>query len=80
MGKQKTDKDLHSGLWIREDGALCWGENCLTIKPDGKNLRIAIDEKACPVGTREKWEELLNNTLGKGGKAIFEVPVKIEKD
>jgi len=77
-GKRKVDNPL-SGFWVREDGALCYGDECLVFKPEGKDLRIIIDDTKCGELAAEAYIGLIDKTIGKGGKTVFEVPAKIDR-
>ena len=65
---------------VREDGALCWGDGCLVIKPEGKDLRISINESECSQDALEAYRQTVDGTIGHGGKTIYEVPGKIVND
>ncbi len=80
MGKQQDIVNNDSRFWIREDGALCWGDGCLVVKPEGKDLRFSIDESKCGELAMEAYGELIEKTIGKGGKTIYEVPGKIDRE
>ena len=80
MGEKQSKKDLPSGFWINEDGKLCWGDECFSFKPDGKNLRVSINPDKCEIGMADAYEKMLKETIGKGGQTIFEIPAKIEKE
>jgi hypothetical protein len=79
MGKEQDIVDKDERFWIREDGALCWGAGCLVIKPDGKDLRITVNEESCGGLALEAYGKLIEDTIGKGGKTVYEVPAKIEQ-
>jgi hypothetical protein len=69
---------LDNRFWIREDGALCWGDGCLVIKPEGKDLRIKVDGSKCGGLALEAYGKAIEDTIGKGGQTIYEVPARIE--
>lgn len=69
---------VDSRFWVREDGALCWGDGCLVIKPEGNDLRIRVDDSKCGTLALEAFGKTITDTIGKGGKTIYEVPAKIE--
>ena len=52
---------------IREDGAVCFGDNCVIVKPaaDG-SLDFDVDPSACGTVAGKKILEHLINTAGKG--------------
>ena len=80
MGEKQDIVDKDNRFWIREDGALCWGDGCLIARQDGKDLRISIDDSVCGDLALEAYGGLIEKTIGKGGKTIFEVPGKIERE
>jgi len=73
------EKDLPVGIRIEQDGSIIFGNGCLIVKPDGKDLRIKIDDTLCGELTARAYLGLLQQTIGKGGKTLYEVPAKIEE-
>ena len=69
--KDEVDKALAEGgagtVRIREDGAVCFGGNCVVIKPgeDGM-LDLEIDPSSCGTVAGEKIFDHLIRTAGKG--------------
>ncbi len=61
--------------WIREDGAICFGAECLVLKPsdDGKNLDIEISPTRCGELHAEALRDTIFDTIGKGGDATFKI-------
>ena len=72
--------DRDSGLWIREDGAVCVGNECIVISQHkgSKDLEIEINPEACgPPG-----EDLIKALMGsvvKGGKTHFVIESSLEE-
>jgi len=79
MGEVKDVANMDERFWVREDGALCWGGGCLVVKPDGKDLRITVNDELCGGLALEAYGKLIEDTIGKGGKTVYEVPGKIER-
>lgn len=77
--REQADKALPLGIRIEEDGSIVFGNGCLIIKPDGKDVRVKIDDSLCGELTAEAYRDLIERTVGKGGKTLYEVPAKIEK-
>jgi len=43
-----SDGSGNRGSWIREDGAICFDNECLTLKPQGDGqLELTYDPKKC---------------------------------
>ena len=80
MGDKQDIVNQDKRFTVREDGALCWGDGCLVVKQDGKNLRISIDESVCGELALEAYGKVIQDTIGKGGKTVYEVPAKIERE
>lgn len=80
MVKKQIEQELPDGFWVREDGALCWGNECLVVKPEGKDLRFTVNEDKCGGLALAAYRELIDKTIGKGGKTIYEVPAEIERE
>jgi hypothetical protein len=80
MVKKQSGDELPLGFWVREDGALCWGNECLVVKPEGKDLRFTINEEKCGSVALDKYRDLIEETIGHGGKTIYEVPAKVDRD
>lgn len=78
--KDGAVEGLPSGFRIRADGAICWGNDCLVIKPEGKDLRIVLDGSKCGSSALEAYGDLIEKTIGKGGKTVYEVPAVIKKE
>lgn len=78
--RHSSPEGIPSGFRLRDDGALCYGDDCLIFKPEGKDLRITVDGSRCGSAALEAYGELLERTLGKGGKTIFETPARIQRD
>lgn len=76
---ESIPEQLDPRFYVREDGALCWGGDCLVIKPDGKDLRITINEENCGGLAFEAYGKAIEETIGRGGKTIYEVPAKIDR-
>jgi len=67
-----------SPFWVREDGALCVGNECMVIHPgeDG-SLNVEINRNGgCEV---DALAELVWDTIGRGGDTNFKVKGYLEK-
>lgn len=78
MGNDSKPKQDKFGIWIREDGAICVGDECLILKPNGKDLRIQIKPDKCGEVIARKYLDTLKETIGIGGNTIYEVPSELE--
>ena len=63
--------------WIREDGAVCFGDECAVLKPteDGK-LGLTIRPNKCGEETGRILLDYLVKTAGKGVQ--IEIPAEVE--
>ncbi|MBA7555025.1 hypothetical protein ES705_47670 [subsurface metagenome] len=63
--------------WIREDGAVCFGDECAVLKPtaDGK-LGLTVRPNKCGEKTGKILLEYLIKTAGKGVQ--IEIPSEVE--
>ncbi len=63
--------------WIREDGAVCFGDECAVLKPtaDGK-LGLTVRPNKCGEQTGKILLEYLIKTAGKGVQ--IEIPSEVE--
>jgi hypothetical protein len=70
-----TPEDRGSLVWVREDGAICVGDECIVIKRETgtKNLDIDIAPTKCGEATGEMLLEHLLKTVGRGGNTRFTV-------
>ncbi len=69
--KTKADpgQDRDGTVWIRDDGAICVGNECITIKSEaGQPMELAIDPDKCPCEIEDALVEgLVTSVLsGKG--------------
>lgn len=62
--------------WVREDGAVCFGDECVTIKPDDKGkLNITVKPSRCGEATGKVILDYLYKTAGKG--VVIEIPSEL---
>jgi len=69
VGSRKSGDDP---FWVRDDGALCWGNECVVINPD-KNGNIAVEinkNRGCDV---KKFADAIASTVANGGETIFRI-------
>jgi len=67
-GRNKFGDDF----WVREDGALCWGNECIVINPDKDgNIDVEINKnRGCDV---HAFAEAIGKTVGKGGRTHYRI-------
>ena len=67
-GRNKSGDDF----WVREDGALCWGNECVVINPDKDgNIDVEINKnRGCNV---HAFAEAVGRTVGKGGRTTYRI-------
>jgi len=78
-GKDGADqaKAKRDAVWVREDGAICFGEECATIAPtDTGRLGLTIRPDKCGQATGAILLDYLIRTAGKG--VVIEIPSQIE--
>ena len=59
-------------FWVRDDGALCWGNECVVINPD-KNGNIDVEinrNRGCDVN---RFADAVAKTVAKGGDTVYRV-------
>jgi len=59
-------------FWVRDDGALCWGNECVVINPD-KNGDIEVEinrNRGCDVN---RFADAVGKTVAKGGRTNYRV-------
>ncbi|MBA7695859.1 hypothetical protein ES703_104499 [subsurface metagenome] len=74
---------LESGgtpVWVREDGALCIGNECMVIKPreGSHDLDIEITPDRCGQAVAEIFGDTIYKTIGRGGATHFTVKSELE--
>ena len=64
-----------SRVWVRGDGAVCFGDECVVVKPsgDGNDLTVEINPDACGQAAGEAITRHLIETVGRGGSTQFKV-------
>jgi len=64
--------------WIREDGAVCFGDECAVLKPtESGKLGLTIRPNKCGEETGRVLLEYLIKTAGKGVQ--IEIPSEVEE-
>jgi len=68
-------------VWVREDGALCIGNECMVIKPreGSKDLDIEISPDRCGETVAEIFADTIYKTIGRGGATHFKVKSELER-
>ena len=59
----------HSGIWVREDGAICVGNDCVSFKTGPSNeMELTIDPDKCPCDVADKFLDTISAGVlsGKG--------------
>ena len=76
--KEIADKAGAGFGWIREDGAICFGNECVVIKPNEKGqLQLTVKPSQCGEHTGELLLDYLIKTAGKG--VLIEIPSEVEE-
>ena len=74
IGKTTSSGESGAGddFWVREDGALCWGDQCVVIHPDQDgNIEVEINRnRGCDV---DAFAEAIGRTVGKGGRTNYRI-------
>jgi len=75
---------LESGgapVWIRDDGAICIGNECMVIKPreGSRALDIEIKPDRCGETIAEIFADTIYKTIGRGGATHFKVQSELER-
>jgi hypothetical protein len=67
-------------VWIREDGALCIGNECMVIKrrTDSRDLDIEIKPDRCGEAIANQFADTIYKTIGRGGATHFKVQSELE--
>ncbi|MBA7590174.1 hypothetical protein ES708_32282 [subsurface metagenome] len=64
--------------WIRDDGAVCFGDECVVIKPNDKGkLQLTVKPTRCGELTGQVLLDYLIKTAGKG--VVIEIPSEVEE-
>jgi len=65
--------------WIREDGAVCFGDECVVIQPNEKGkLQLTVKPNKCGELTGRVLLDYLIKTAGKG--VVIEIPSEVEPE
>jgi len=65
-------------VWIRDDGAICFGDECVVFKPNGANLDIEVNPGACGPPGSELVQAIIES-VGQGGETTFRVKPRLEQ-
>jgi len=59
-------------FWVRDDGAICWGNECIVINPDKDgNIDVEINKnRGCDV---HAFADAIGKTVGKGGRTHYRI-------
>ena len=68
-------------VWVREDGALCVGNECMVIKgrAGSRDLDIEIKPDRCGEAVAEIFADTIYKTIGRGGSTNFKVQSELER-
>jgi len=71
-GSSKSRTKSGDDFWVRDDGALCWGNECVVINPDKHgNIDVEINKnRGCDVN---RFADAIGKTVGKGGKTHYRI-------
>ena len=73
----RGDKD--DFVWVRKDGAICFGSECVTIAPtETGRLGMVIRPDQCGAAIGSVLIAYLTRTAGKG--VVIEIPSEFEKE
>ena len=77
---RETAKEAGLGAgWVREDGAICFGDECVVLKPqDNGKLHMEVKPTRCGEETGRILLDHLVKTAGKG--VVIEIPSEVEQD
>lgn len=80
---EATANAMESGsapVWVREDGAICIGNECMVIKPraDSRDLDIEIKPDRCGESVAEAFADTIYKSIGRGGATHFKVQSELE--
>ena len=76
--KEAVGKGRDSFVWIREDGAVCFGDECVAIKPqESGKLLITVKPDRCGAEQGSVILDHLIRTAGKG--VVLEIPSEVEE-
>lgn len=74
--KEAVGKGRDAFVWVREDGAVCFGNECVAIKADDKGkLNITVRPDKCGATAGAVILEHLYKTAGKG--VVIEIPSEL---
>jgi hypothetical protein len=70
--KGSRDAPPDDRVWIRDDGAVCFGDECVVIKPDKDGtLLLQVDPSSCGKVAGEVILDHLIKTAGKGVSIVI---------
>jgi len=77
-----TEERATDVAWVRDDGAICFGNECVVIKrQSGTNtLDVEIKPNECGEATGAALLEQLISTVGKGGNTRFTVKSEFQEN
>ena len=67
--QEAISQDRDGTVWVRDDGAICVGNECIVIKGEtGREMELAIDPDKCPCEIEDRIIEALMGSVlsGKG--------------
>jgi hypothetical protein len=65
--------------WIREDGAVCFGDECAVLKPNEQGkLQLTVKPNRCGEATGRVLLDYLMKTAGKG--VVIEIPSEVNPE
>ena len=67
--EETSSQNRDGTVWIRDDGAICVGNECIVIKGElGREMELTIDPDKCPCEIEDKIIEAITGSVlsGKG--------------
>lgn len=65
--------------WVREDGAICFGDECAVLQPNERGkLQLTVKPSRCGEETGRVLLDYLVKTAGKG--VVIEIPSEVESE
>ena len=75
---EAAEKSGAGFAWVREDGAVCFGDECVVLKPNEQGkLQLTVKPTKCGELTGQVLLDYLIKTAGKG--VIIEIPSEAEE-
>ena len=77
--KEAISQDRAGAPWLREDGAICFGNGCASLKPtESGKLKLTVKPNKCGEAIGTQLIDYLIKTAGKGVE--IEIPSELIAD